>query len=84
MSSAKTAAPIPQKQYYTVKLETMAPVELTFRVFAETPEQAIEAVSKFPLPPLSSVKPNLSRIRRIKAMVYKAGTSVCDLVKKYM
>jgi len=73
-----------QKQYYTVKLEVMAPVELTFRVFAETPEEAAEIVSKNPIPPLSAApKPILSRMRRIKATVYKAGTSIYEFIKSY-
>lgn len=74
-----------QKQFYTVKLEVLAPVELTFRVFAETPEKAAEMVSKNPIPPLSAApKPILSRMRRIKATVYKAGNLIYEFVKNYV
>jgi hypothetical protein len=74
----------PQKQYYTVKLEVMAPVELTFRIFAETPQKAEEMVRRNPLPPLSGpMRPKLSRIKRIKSTVYKAGTNLYYFVKNY-
>lgn len=80
----KKVAKPPQKQFYTVKLEVMAPVTLTMRVFAETPEDAEQMVSKNPLPPLSGPpRPILSRIKRIKATVYKAGTNLYYLVKNY-
>ena len=73
-----------QKQYWTVKLEVMAPVELTFRVFTETPEEAVEIVSKNPLPPLyAAPRPIISRMKRIKATVYKAGTNMYKFVKNY-
>ena len=73
-----------QKQYYTVKLEVMAPVELTMRIFAETPEEAAEMVSKNPLPPLyAAPRPVLSKMKRIKATVYKAGTSTYYFIKNY-
>ena len=80
----KEAKKPPQKQFYTVKLEVMAPVTLTMRVFAETPQEAEQMVSRNPLPPLSGPpQPKLSRIKRIKATVYKAGTNLYYLVKNY-
>lgn len=63
-----------EKQYYTVKLEVLAPVELTLRVLAESPQEAAEMVSKFPLPPMSKPpKPILAKMKRIKATVYRFG-----------
>ncbi len=74
----------PQKQFYTVKLEVMAPVELSLRVFAETPQEAIDMVSRNPLPPLSGPpRPIISRMKRVKATVYKAGTNIYYLIKNY-
>lgn len=75
----------PVKQYYTVKLEANAPIVLTFRVFASSPAEAIEIVSRNPLPPLCEPpRPNMSGIKRIKATVYKAGTSIYYLIKNYI
>jgi hypothetical protein len=69
---------------YSVKLEVMAPVELIFRIFAETPEEAAEMVSRNPIPPLSAApRPIISRMKRIKATVYKAGTNTYYFVKNY-
>ncbi|KKN66638.1 hypothetical protein LCGC14_0469730 [marine sediment metagenome] len=80
----KEAKKPPQKQFYTVKLEVMAPVELTLRVYAETPQEAIDMVSRNPLPPLSGPpRPNIARMKRIKATVYKAGTTIYYLIKNY-
>ena len=80
----KEAAKPVQKQYYTVVLEVMAPVEMTFRVFAETPEDAAEMVSSGPLPPLyAAPRPIISKMKRVKATVYKAGTNIYYLVKNY-
>ena len=74
----------PQKQFYTVKLEVTAPVELTFRVFAESPEEAAEMVSKDPIPPLyCAPRPIIPRMKRIKATVYRAGTSIYDYIRNY-
>lgn len=71
-----------QKQFYTVKMEVSAPVLLTYRVYAESPEQAIELVQKQPFQSLSEApKPFLSRMRKLKATVYAAGNSLIQLTK---
>ena len=73
---------IPQKKPYTVKLEVMAPVELTYRVWAENAEQAItlfQTMGQLSSPP----KPILSRRKNIKATVYKYGTIMIEFIKKY-
>jgi hypothetical protein len=73
---------IPQKRLYTVKLETIAPVELIYRVLAESPEQAMElfqTMGQLSAPP----KPIISRKRNIKATVYKYMTTTIEFVKKY-
>lgn len=76
---AKSA--IPKKLPYTVKVEVMAPVELTYRVWAENPEQAVEMLryGMISAPP----KPILSKQRRIKATVYKYGTVMIEFIKKF-
>lgn len=73
---------IPQKKLYTVKLEVMAPVELIYRVWAETPELAVELLKYGALtaPP----KPTLSKKKNIKATVYKYGTITIEFIKRYI
>ena len=78
----KAAKPaILKKIPYTVKVEVMAPVELTYRVWAEDPEQAVEMLryGMLSAPP----KPILSKQRRIKATVYKYGTVMIEFIKKF-
>jgi len=74
-------SPILKKIPYTVKVEVMAPVELTYRVWAETPEQAVELLryGSLTAPP----KPVLSKQKRIKATVYKYGTIMIEFIKKF-
>lgn len=71
-----------KKRPYTVKLEVQAPVELTYRVWAETPEQAVEMLRYGQL--VNAPKPILSKRRNIKATVYKYGTVMIEFVKKYV
>lgn len=62
----------------------MAPVELEFRILAEDPQQALEKVSRGALPPPSRTpRPILSRMRRIKARVYRFGNSVMETWKNF-
>lgn len=74
-----------KKQFYAVKLEVMAPVELQFRILAKSPQEALEQVEKFPLPPLSAPpKPSFPKMRRLKATVYRFGMSTIETVKNYL
>lgn len=74
-----------EKKYYSVKLEGQVPVELHFKVLAESPEEAAEIVSKNPLPPLARApRPILPRLRRLKATVYRYGTTTIDYIKNFM
>ena len=71
-----------QKRPYTIKLEVRAPVEMTYRVWAESPEQALEMIryGQMVAPP----KPILSKRKNIKATVYKYGTTMIEFVKQYI
>lgn len=75
----KTA--IPQKRPYTVKLEVLAPVELIYRIWAETPEQAVELLRYGVI--VKPPKPILSKRKNVKATVYKYGTILIEFIKKY-
>ena len=72
---------IPKKIPHTVKLEVLAPVVLTYRVWAESPEQAVELLryGHMSAPP----KPVLSKQKRIKATVYKYGTVMIEFIKQF-
>lgn len=74
--------PVVEKEYFTVKVEVLTPVILTYRILAETPEQAVDIAVKNRgnqqfIPP-SIV---FSQMRAIKASVYKAGTNIIRYVK---
>ncbi len=69
------------KKQYTVKVEVMAPVELIYKVWAESPEEAMKNYDRSPLS--KAPKPILSRKRKIKATVYKLGTTMVEMEKRY-
>lgn len=77
MSNKPTEYPKP-KYYYDVKVECMLPATLTYRVLAETPEQAAEMIKG--LQP-NSVKHKLIGRKELKLMVYDAGSSFMKLMK---
>lgn len=54
---------------YKVVLEVMAPVELTYKVLASSPEEALEKIRGMGV--YERPKPILSRMKRVKATVYK-------------
>jgi hypothetical protein len=70
----------PVKKYFTVKIETLTPCTITYRIYAENEEDAI-TMTKRATP--TSVRPNISLKRLLKATVYDAGTSVVKLVKSF-
>lgn len=77
---AEAALPTPKK-YWDIKLEVMLPATISYRVFAETPEKAIEMlVNATP----NGVKHFLTKKKNIKAVVYDAGTTLIKLTKKYL
>lgn len=71
----------PSLQYYTIKVEAEAPVTLTYRVLASSPEEALEKLKYASLsePP----KPNLGKMRKKEAKVYKQNTLEIQASKKY-
>jgi hypothetical protein len=66
------------KFYYDVKVECMLPATLTYRVFAEDPNQASIMIKG--LHP-TSVKHRLIGRKEMKLAVYDAGCSMIRLVK---
>lgn len=68
----------PIKYYYDVKVETMLPATLMWRVLAETPEQAVDLI-KGQQP--TGVKHRLIGRKDFKLMVYEAGSTLIKLVR---
>jgi hypothetical protein len=70
--------PIKPKLYYDVKVETMLPATLTFRVLAEDPQQAAELIKG--MSPVG-VHHRLAGRRDKKLTVYEAGSSMIKWVR---
>jgi hypothetical protein len=80
--TAQKATPkIAVKQYYDVRIEAMCPTTITFRVLAETAEQAAE-LTRGQTP--TSIKPRLVGRQDRKISVYKAGTNMLDWFKNIL
>jgi hypothetical protein len=76
----KIAAPRP-KFYYDVKVECMLPATLTYRVLAETPQQAADLVKdKSP----NSVQHKLIGRKEMVMRVYDASGCVIRFMKKLL
>lgn len=73
--------PIKPKLYYDVKVESMVPATLTFRVLAETPEQAAELIKG--MNPIS-VKHRLVGRKDLKMSVYDAGSTMMRWMKNLL
>lgn len=67
-----------QLKVYEVKVEVQLPATLTYRVTAESPEQALEMA--FRTQPIG-VKHNLARKKNLKATVYEYGSLMIKLLK---
>jgi len=70
------------KEYFTVKIETTAPITLTYKILAETPEEAATLAAKKQgqqqsNPPII----HFAKLGKLKAKVYKSGTSTLQLTK---
>jgi hypothetical protein len=66
------------KTYFDVKIETLLPATLMYKVLAENAEQALILIKN--IQP-NSVKYKLVGRRDIKLMIYDAGTCIIRLVK---
>lgn len=69
---------IPEKKYYTIKIDTLLPAELIFKVYAEDEYEAVELVKK--MTP-TNVKYRLNARKDIKMTIFDFGTSIIRLVK---
>jgi hypothetical protein len=67
-----------KEQYFDVKIETMVPAILTFRIYSKSPEEAIQK-SKTATP--TNVQYKLPAKCDKKVSVYNAGQSIVRLIK---
>lgn len=75
----KDKKPEPKPKYYfDIKVETLLPATLSYRVLAETPEEAVLQIKN--LSP-TSVKYKLFGRKDIKLIVYEAGCSFIKFIK---
>lgn len=74
----KQSPPIKPKFYYDVKVECLLPATLTYRVLAETPEQAAEMIKG--MSP-TGVKHRLIGKKDLKLSVYDAGSTFLKWIK---
>jgi len=81
----KTDQKKPKLEYYTIKLETMMPVTLTYQVLAESPEKAIEKIIVSPTSVPFRESPRLfyPQLKKIKITVYNIGTTLIRLIKNF-
>jgi hypothetical protein len=66
---AQEQEPEKKRELYKVKMEVMAPVELTFKVWAYSPEEAVQLANMSHI--ADKPKPILSRMRKVRASVTK-------------
>lgn len=69
------------KKYYTVKVEGIVPITVTYKILAESPEEALE-LSRRAIP-VSKPQPILNKLKKIKATVYSYGSLLVHLTKSF-
>lgn len=75
----------PVKRYYTVKMETLTPVIFSYRILAESPEEAIKISADTWKQPSQVSPPQIlsGKMKRLKATVYEYGTNLIKLFKNF-
>lgn len=71
------------KEYFTVKVEILIPVVLTYKILSETPEEAAKiAAKKQGQEQTSPPKINYAKqVGKAQIKVYKSGTTMLQLTK---
>ena len=70
-----------ETKYYTIKLEALVPTQITYRVRAKDAEEALTLLNMNA--PYSQPKQSLTQMKKIKATVYLAGSSIIKLSKYF-
>lgn len=68
------------KEYFIVKVDITVPATITYRVYAEGPEQAIELAKKGNEVVVER-KVGWPKAKKLKAVAYTAGTSIIRFIK---
>ena len=79
----KEIEPKPKKNY-TITLEVMAPVTLTYHILAEDEREALELMEKKVLSPDIITKPKLAGMKKIKAIVRLRYMTTIEKIKNYI
>jgi hypothetical protein len=69
-----------EKKYFSIVVECQVPATLSFKVLAESPEQALEMINK--ASPID-FKPKISKRRLLQAKVLYYGYSTIIMTKKF-
>lgn len=77
----KQAAKPKEKKYFTVKVEAHVPATITYRVFAETEEDAIKQIDR---QAPTHFQPKINLGKKIKISVYNSGSNIIRLVKNFV
>lgn len=78
MNIDKKLPKIKEKKYYDVRIECMLPATLTYRVLAETPEQAADLIKN--MQPIG-VKHRLIGRKELKLTVLDAGSTMIKFIR---
>ncbi len=70
-----------ERQFYDVRTEVITPIDVTYKVFASSPEEAMDMVLKGKVSPRSVGKPKRLNAKRIA--VFIVGT-VSKLLEKQL
>lgn len=75
----------PKLEYYSVKIDAWSPCEITFRVLAASPEEALDLVDKKARQvQVVSISPHqLGSLKKIKARIFLFGSSMLKYIKNY-
>lgn len=67
---------IPEKEYYTIKIEALIPAEVEYKVLAASPEEALEEAlkykNKFYQPPkfnFLALKPKVCKVSKFRSLM---------------
>jgi hypothetical protein len=74
--------PQKEKRYFDIKLECTAPVTISYRILAETPEEALSLIDRHS--PISIKPPQLHQKRKLKATIYEAGSLMIKLIRNFI
>lgn len=73
------------KKYFEVKLEGMAPVILTYRIYAENEEEAYKIIDKSPHMAKLTSQPiiDMPRVRRRKISIKDLTTGLISFIRNF-